>query len=93
MKKDKIVAILIFGLCVNWIYHHLSLYYYYHYTDLLFAFRLQDWVIFSEVFLALINIYKSIKLFWSKITIKKALLYFGVSVLIGILIKINYWMF
>ena len=88
---NRIISILIIVLSLIWIYSNAELYY--HYTGLLYAFRLADWIIFIEILLAFLNIYMSIKLFIGALTIKKAIIFFGTSIFIGFIIQIKYMMF
>ncbi len=87
-KSTNVVLSLIqIILSVYWIYEMISLYYKYHYTDILFAFMYPDWVLFLNIFLCLINIFQGIKLTRNKISLKKSYGFFGISLVIGILIN------
>ena len=69
-----------------------TLYYYYHFTDILFAFMYPDWVLYINIFLCLANIFYGIKLIRNKISIKKSYSLFGISLIIGILINNFYYL-
>jgi len=74
-------------LSAYWIYEMISLYYKYHYTDILFAFMYPNWVLISNVLLSLINLYFGIKLLNRKIPIKQS--YLTMLILIIIVGLIN----
>jgi len=75
-------------LSVYWIYEMISLYYKYHYTDILFAFMYPNWVLFLNVLLSIINLYFGIKLMNRKISNKRSYLTMTVLIIIGGLINI-----
>jgi hypothetical protein len=75
-------------LSVYWIYEMISLFYKYHYTDILFAFMYPNWVLILNVLLSLINLYFGIKLLNGKIPIKRSYLTMLILIIIGGLINI-----
>jgi len=75
-------------LSVYWIYEMISLYYKYHYTDILFAFMYPNWVLFLNILLSLMNLYFGIKLLNGKIPIKRSYLTMLTLIIIGGLINI-----
>lgn len=88
-KNTNIVLGLIqMVLSVYWIYEMISLYYKYHYTDILFAFMDPNWVLILNVLLSLINLYFGIKLLNGKIPIKRSYLTMLILIIIGGLINI-----
>ena len=85
-------ANIIFGiiqivLSIYWIYEMASLFYQYHYTDILFAYMFSDWVLFSNIGLSLINLYFGIKLARSKTSIKRSYLTMLGLFIIGVVIN------
>ncbi len=94
LKKNTnvVLGLIQMILSVYWIYEMISLYYKYHYTDILFAFMYPDWVLFLNIFLCLINIFYGIKLIRNKISLKKSYGFFGISLVIGILINNFYYL-
>ncbi len=75
-------------LSVYWIYRMISLYYKYHYTDILFAFMYPNWVLFSNVLLSIINLYFGVKLMNGKVSNKHSYLTMFILIIIGGLINI-----
>ncbi len=75
-------------LSVYWIYRMISLYYKYHYTDILFAFMYPNWVLFSNVLLSIINLYFGVKLMNGKVSNKRSYLTMFILIIIGGLINI-----
>jgi hypothetical protein len=59
---------------VYWIYEMISLYYRYHYTDILFTFICADWVLVSNILFSIVNLYFGIKLLNKKILIQRSYL-------------------
>lgn len=57
-----------------WVWHHVRLFYLYHYTDVLFGFMIPDWALALYVFLGLIGIYLGIRILKNTLTIKKGLI-------------------
>ena len=77
---------------IFWIQHIISLYYYYNYTDILFAFMYPQWVLFLNIILCLLNIYFGIKLIRDKISIKKSYSIMGVLLTTGIIVNNFYYL-
>lgn len=75
-------------LSVYWIYEMISLYYKYHYTDILFAFMYPNWVLFLNILLSIINLYFGIKLMNGKTSNKRSYLTMIILIIIGGLINI-----
>ncbi len=90
-KINAILGLIQIILSVYWIYEMILLYYKYHYTDILFAFMYPNWVLFLNIFICLINIFYGIKLIRNKISLKKSYGFFGISLVIGILINNFYY--
>jgi len=87
-KNIKIVLGLIqMILSIYWIYEMISLYYKYHYTNILFAFIYPDWVLFLNLLLSIINLYFGIKLMREKISNKQSYLTMIIIISIGGLIN------
>ena len=84
--SNKLISVLIFLLSLFWIYSNVELYYKYHYTNILFAFRLPDWVLFVEILIGLTVIYFGIKLCKNKYTIERTCsIVFGLLILGGLI--------
>ena len=77
---------------VFWIYFNINLFYRYHFTDILFAFRLPDWVLALEIILCLINLNFGIKLILNVETVLRSFLILLLTLLIGILINNFYYL-
>ena len=75
-------------LSVYWIYEMISLFYKYHYTDILFAFMYPNWVLILNVLLSLINLYFGIKLLLNESSIKRSYLTMFILIVTGGLINI-----
>ena len=90
MKKNIhiLLGLIQMVLSVYWIYEMTSLYYKYHYTDILFAFMYPNWVLFLNVLLSLINLFFGIKLLNEKIPIKQSYLTMLILIITGGLINI-----
>ena len=82
---NKITGIIIILLSVLWIYQNINLYYLYHYTDILFAFKYPNWVMFAQVILSVFSIIVGLKMYQLKIKLKKGMLFF--------MILYYYWLF
>ncbi len=95
MKKlfPKVVGILIILLSLFWLYQNMNLYYLYHYTDVLFAFRYPNWVLFFQVFLGVFNIFIGFKIFLKTISFKKGLQYFIATLFLGIFVEQFHYLF
>jgi hypothetical protein len=89
----KILGMLQIGLSLFWIYLMITLYYEYHYTNLLFGLTYPDWVLLVYVLLSLINLYFGFKLFKSDISIKKSYLIMALLIGIGNIINNSYYLF
>jgi len=89
LKKNAniILGIIQIVLSIYWIYHIALLFYYYHFTDILFAFMYPDWVLFINIILSLINLYYGIKLTMNKVSMKKSYSLMGASIFIGIIVN------
>ena len=88
-KKIKTVLGLIqILLSVYWIYQMVSLYYKYHYTDILFGFMYANWLLFLNIILSTINLYFGIKLMNGKISNQRSYLTMLALIIIGGLINI-----
>lgn len=79
-------------LSIYWIYHTVELYFLYQNPHILFAFRLPDWVLITEIILSILNIIFGINLIRNKINIKKSLGLFVLSIIIGYLIENLYYL-
>lgn len=90
MKKNIhiLLGLIQMVLSVYWIYEMISLYYKYHYTDILFAFMYPNWVLFLNVLLSLINLFFGIKLLNEKTPIKRSYLTMLILIITGGLINI-----
>lgn len=57
LKKNVPIVLGLIQMLISmyWIFEMSRLYYRYHYTDVLFAFRYLDWVLFVNVLLSLLN--------------------------------------
>ena len=90
MKKNIhiLLGLIQMVLSVYWIYEMTSLYYKYHYTDILFAFMYPNWVLFLNVLLSLINLFFGIKLLNGKTPIKQSYLAMLILIITGGLINI-----
>lgn len=87
-KNTNIVLGLIqIVLSVYWIYEMITLYYKYHYTDILFAFMYANWILFLNILLSIINLYFGIKLMNGKISNKRSYLTMIALIIIGGLIN------
>ena len=90
LKKNTniVLGLIQIVLSAYWIYEMISLYYKYHYTDILFAFMYPNWVLFINVLFSIINIYFGIKLINGKVSSKRSYLTMMILVIIGGLINI-----
>jgi hypothetical protein len=87
-KLNIVLGIIQIILSVFWIYQMISLYYYYHFTDILFAFMFPDWVLFLNVLLSIVNLYFGIKLMKGKISKKRSYMTMVILIIIGGIINI-----
>ena len=90
-KTNVVLGLIQIMLSIFWAYQMLSLYYYYHFTDIIFAFMYPNWVLYINIFLCLANIFNGILLIQNKISIKKGYSLFGIYLIIGILINNFYY--
>lgn len=91
LNWNKIIGLIIIVLSIFWMFQNVRLFYWYHYTDMLFAFMLPDWVLFMQIILASINLMIGYKLIIKKLTVKKGLLYFLLLFFIGVVINLFYY--
>jgi len=89
LKKNINIVLGLFQilLSVYWIYEMISLYYKYHYTDILFAFIYPDWVLICNILLSIVNLFFGIKLWNKKISIKRSYLTMLILITVGGLIN------
>ena len=89
LKKNINIVLGLFQilLSVYWIYEMISLYYKYHYTDILFAFMYPDWVLICNILLSIVNLFFGIKLWNKKISIKRSYLTMLILITVGGLIN------
>lgn len=90
LKKNTniVLGLIQMVLSVYWLYEMISLYYKYHYTDILFAFMYPNWVLFLNILLSIINLYFGVKLITGKISNKGSYLTMVILIIIGGLINI-----
>lgn len=75
-----------------WLFQIVNLYYRYHFTDILFAFRLPDWVLFINILLCIVNIYFGVKLILNKVSFKKSFIVMGICIVLGYLVDVFYYL-
>lgn len=95
--KNKLSLHLILGtlqllLSIFWIYHISRLYYLYEYTDILFAFRIPNWVLIIEIIMSSFNGYLGIKLVRGKISLRKSYGIFILFMITGYLFENLYYL-
>ena len=91
-KINTVLGLVQIGLSVIWIYQMISLFYYYHYTDILFAFMYPDWVLFMNILLCSVNIFYGVKLIRNKISFKKSYGLMLILIIIGNIINNFYYL-
>jgi hypothetical protein len=87
-KVNSVLGLIQIILSVYWIYEMILLYYKYHYTDILFAFKYPNWVIFTNIILSIANMYFGIRLMNGKISNKRSYLTMVILITIGGIINI-----
>lgn len=82
-KNNTVLGLIQIILSVVWLYQMISIYYKYHYTDVIFTFMYPNWVLFLNIVLSSINLYFGIKLITGKISNKRSYLTMFVLITIG----------
>jgi len=95
LKKNinVIFGIIQIILSAYWIYEMALLYYYYHFTNIFFAFMYPDWVLFLNIILSIISLSFGIKLTMNRISIKKSYIMMGIMISIGLIANNFYPLF
>lgn len=73
-----------------WVFRMGWLYYQYHYTDLLFAFRYPDWLLFLNIGLGLLNTYLGYRVLTGRLAILRSYVLMLCLIVLGSLLNLSY---
>ena len=82
------IGILLNVINISWIIFNLILLYQYHFTSIMFFYRVPDWVLILQTILCVINTLFAIKLIQNRVTISKGVIINVILLAIGLITEI-----